>query len=107
MRHAVQAALQEAAPGQPPLSPPPARAADPLSARRLFACLPTPEQSLYLQLLKHGYCDLGPVPSQLFFETLLSMTIEGFFNAPVYTGNEEAVASRMPGRAAARGAMST
>lgn len=84
--------------GRPTLSarlPPSTREAgivEPLSARRLYAYLPADEQALYLQLLKHGYRNIGATPSQLFFETLLSMTIEGFFNAPVYTGNEEAVA---------------
>lgn len=75
----------------------------PWSARRSFAFLSDADQLLYLQQLKYGIRDLGTVPAQVFFETLFSMTIEGFFNAPIYTGNEDAVASASQCRAVASG----
>jgi gluconate 2-dehydrogenase gamma chain len=41
--------------------------------------------------------DLDGVPSAVFFDVLLKMTIEGFFSDPVYGGNRDMVAWRMVG----------
>ena len=62
------------------------------SARRGFARLPTNEQDAYLKTLQAGGKDLAGIPSQVFFESLLGLTIEGFFSDPMYGGDEEMVA---------------
>lgn len=67
-----------------------------MSARRQFAQLPAAVQDAYLRSLQDDDKDLNGVPSQVFYETLLSLTIEGFFSDPAYGGNEEVVA-QVPG----------
>lgn len=62
------------------------------SARRGFARSPANEQDAYLKTLQAGGKDLAGIPSQVFFESLLSLTIEGFFSDPMYGGDEEMVA---------------
>ena len=42
----------------------------------------------YLTRLQTTTFDLGGVPSKTFFESLLQMTIEGYFCDPVYGGNK-------------------
>lgn len=54
-------------------------------------------QDNYLKLLEAGNVNLGEVPSKVFFESLLELTIEGFFSDPVYGGNRDMVAWRMIG----------
>jgi gluconate 2-dehydrogenase gamma chain len=54
-------------------------------------------QDAYLKSLEGGSADLGGVPSGVFFNMLLKMTIEGFFSDPVYGGNRDMVAWRMIG----------
>jgi gluconate 2-dehydrogenase gamma chain len=51
----------------------------------------------YLQSLESGAADLDGVPSAVFFDMLLKMTVEGFFSDPVYGGNRDTVAWRMTG----------
>jgi gluconate 2-dehydrogenase gamma chain len=46
-----------------------------------------PSQDAYLTRLQNGNVDLEGVPSHVFFESLLAMTIEGYFSDPVYGGN--------------------
>lgn len=48
-------------------------------------------------MLEKGGKDLGGVPSHVFFESLLEMTIEGYFSDPVYGGNKEMAAWEMIG----------
>ena len=62
------------------------------SARRDFARLPATSQDAYLKTLQAGGKDLAGIPSQVFFESLLGLTIEGFFSDPVHGGDEERVA---------------
>ncbi len=58
----------------------------------------TPEnQDVYLKSLEAGAHDLDGIPSAIFFDTLLKMTVEGFFADPVYGGNRDMVAWRMIG----------
>jgi len=58
----------------------------------------TPEaQDDYLGQLEHDHIALGPIPGKVFFESLLSMTIEGFFSDPVYGGNRDMAAWKMIG----------
>ena len=64
----------------------------PVSARRDFARLPVSDQDAYLKSLQAGGKDLAGVPSQVFFESLLGLTIEGFFSDPVHGGEEDMVA---------------
>jgi gluconate 2-dehydrogenase gamma chain len=55
------------------------------------------EQDAYLQQLQTGQQDLNGVPAHLFFESLLGLSIEGFFSDPVYGGNKDMAAWRMIG----------
>jgi gluconate 2-dehydrogenase gamma chain len=54
-------------------------------------------QDTYLKSLESGAYDLDGIPSTVFFDLLLQMTIEGFFSDPVYGGNRDMVAWRMIG----------
>jgi gluconate 2-dehydrogenase gamma chain len=54
-------------------------------------------QDAYLTSLESGSLDLDGVPSAVFFEMLLKMTVEGFFSDPVYGGNRDMLAWRMIG----------
>jgi gluconate 2-dehydrogenase gamma chain len=62
-----------------------------------FEQLPGPEQDAYLTRLQTTPVDLGGVPSPVFFESLLAMTIEGYFCDPVYGGNRGMAAWAMIG----------
>src|ERR1700684_2287946 len=54
-------------------------------------------QDAYLKSLESGGHDLDGVPSAIFFDMLLAMSIEGFFADPAYGGNKDMVAWRMIG----------
>src|SRR5882724_12283818 len=54
-------------------------------------------QDAYLKSLESGAHDLDGVPSGIFFDMLLKMSVEGFFSDPVYGGNRDMVAWRMIG----------
>lgn len=62
-----------------------------------FEKLSAQDQDAYLKSLQNEKRDLDGVPSKEFFDSLLSMTIEGFFSDPVYGGNKNMVAWRMIG----------
>ena len=62
-----------------------------------FAGLPADAQDDYLKSLEAGALDLDGVPSAVFFDTLLKMSVEGFFSDPVYGGNRNMAAWRMIG----------
>jgi gluconate 2-dehydrogenase gamma chain len=62
-----------------------------------FDRLPGPEQDAYLQSLQTGQQSLNGVPAQTFFESLLGLTIEGFFSDPIYGGNKDMAAWKMIG----------
>jgi gluconate 2-dehydrogenase gamma chain len=72
---------------------------DDLQARRKtsFDKLPGAEQDAYLAALQTGRQDLHGVPSNIFFESLLALTIEGFFSDPIYGGNKDMAAWKMIG----------
>lgn len=55
------------------------------------------DQDAYLKTLESESKDLGGVPSNVFFESLLALTIEGFFCDPVYGGNRDMVGWRLVG----------
>jgi gluconate 2-dehydrogenase gamma chain len=55
------------------------------------------QQDAYLKSLENGGLDLDGVPSKIFFDSLLEMTIEGFFSDPVYGGNQNMVSWKMIG----------
>jgi gluconate 2-dehydrogenase gamma chain len=58
----------------------------------------TPEaQDAFLTALTQDKRDLDGVPSDVFFQSLLEVTIEGFFCDPVYGGNRDMVAWEMIG----------
>jgi len=62
-----------------------------------FAKLMPKEQDAVLDALHNGKEDLGGVPSNLFFESLLGVTVEGFFADPVYGGNKDMAPWKMIG----------
>jgi gluconate 2-dehydrogenase gamma chain len=62
-----------------------------------FKDLPAEQQDAYLKSLESGGKDLGGIPSGVFFQTLLQMTVEGYFSDPIYGGNKNMVAWRMIG----------
>jgi gluconate 2-dehydrogenase gamma chain len=55
------------------------------------------DQDGYLKSLESGKHDLDGVPGAVFFDTLLKMSIEGFFCDPVHGGNRDMAAWRMIG----------
>lgn len=54
---------------------------------RNFSQMDGSAQDAYLTRLQNGNFDLEGVPARTFFESLLAMTIEGYFSDPVYGGN--------------------
>lgn len=62
------------------------------------------QQDAYLTNLQNGQKELGAVPSRVFFDALLSMTVEGYFCDPVYGGNKGMAAWAMIGFPGAYGA---
>lgn len=62
-----------------------------------LAAMPERDQDAYLTALQNGEHDLGGVPANVFFESLLEMTIEGYFCDPVYGGNKDMGAWKMIG----------
>jgi gluconate 2-dehydrogenase gamma chain len=62
-----------------------------------FAKMSAQDQDAYLKSLQTGNTDLNGVPSNVFFESLLELTIEGYFSDPVYGGNRDMVAWKMIG----------
>ncbi|MGN6701816.1 MAG: gluconate 2-dehydrogenase subunit 3 family protein, partial [Burkholderiaceae bacterium] len=62
-----------------------------------FDKLPGNEQDAYLESLQAGKQDLNGVPAHTFFESLLALTIEGFFADPIYGGNKDMVSWKMIG----------
>jgi gluconate 2-dehydrogenase gamma chain len=54
-------------------------------------------QDAYLKSLEAGAHDLDGVPSAIFFDMLLKMSVEGYFSDPVYGGNRNMAAWRMIG----------
>lgn len=69
-----------------------------------FEKLAGDQQDAYLTTLQNGGKDLGGVPSKVFFESLLAMTVEGYFSDPVYGGNKGMKAWAMIGFPGAYGA---
>jgi gluconate 2-dehydrogenase gamma chain len=65
--------------------------------RSSFAKLKAEDQDAYLRALERESRDLGGVPSNIFFASLLEMTIEGFFSDPVYGGNKGMVGWKLIG----------
>jgi gluconate 2-dehydrogenase gamma chain len=62
-----------------------------------FDQLPGNQQDAYLEALQTGQQSLNGVPASTFFESLLALTIEGFFSDPIYGGNKDMVAWKMIG----------
>jgi gluconate 2-dehydrogenase gamma chain len=65
--------------------------------RGSFAKLKPEDQDAYLKALESESRDLGGVPSNIFFQSLLDLTIEGFFCDPVYGGNKDMVGWKLVG----------
>lgn len=62
-----------------------------------FGSMSAQEQDKYLDTLQNGDIDLDGVPSKVFFESLLGLTIEGYLSDPVYGGNKDMAAWKMIG----------
>lgn len=62
-----------------------------------FNKLDAQAQDAYLKTLESGRADLNGVPSKVFFQSLLDLTIEGYFSDPVYGGNKDMVTWKMIG----------
>jgi gluconate 2-dehydrogenase gamma chain len=62
-----------------------------------FARLAPAEQDAYLAALQKEKRDLGGVPSGVFFESLVEVTVEGYFSDPAYGGNRDMLAWEMIG----------
>ncbi|HZY18280.1 MAG TPA: gluconate 2-dehydrogenase subunit 3 family protein [Ramlibacter sp.] len=54
-----------------------------------FEKLPGEQQDAWLTRLQNGGQDLEGVPSKSFFESLLALTVEGYFSDPAYGGNRD------------------
>jgi gluconate 2-dehydrogenase gamma chain len=67
------------------------------ASRTPFHAMSADNQDAYLKSLEAGAHELDGVPSSVFFDALLQMTVEGFFSDPVYGGNRDMVAWRMIG----------
>lgn len=67
------------------------------SKRTTFDALDGHAQDAYLTMLQTSSKDLAGVPGNVFFESLLAMTIEGYFSDPVYGGNFGMAAWKMIG----------
>lgn len=72
-------------------------AADLKAQGKDFATLSGDDQDAYLKSLEAGGKDLAGVPCEVFFQTLLSMTVEGYFSDPAYGGNKDMAAWKMIG----------
>ena len=64
---------------------------------REFDQLSGEEQDRYLTTLQTSSRDLAGVPSNVFFESLLEMAVEGYFSDPAYGGNKDMAAWAMIG----------
>ncbi len=62
-----------------------------------FAALGEAAQRAYLKSLEAGAADLDGVPSEVFFDMLLRMTMEGFFSHPQHAAGRDVVAWRLTG----------
>jgi gluconate 2-dehydrogenase gamma chain len=67
------------------------------SNRGSFGKLAPAAQDAYLAALEKGSRDLGGVPSKVFFDSLLDITIEGYFCDPAYGGNKDMVSWKLIG----------
>jgi gluconate 2-dehydrogenase gamma chain len=62
-----------------------------------FTKMAPQEQDKYLDTLQKGGPELNGVPSKVFFESLLGLTIEGYLSDPAYGGNRDMGAWKMIG----------
>jgi gluconate 2-dehydrogenase gamma chain len=69
-----------------------------LAARNTsLAQMPAQEQDAFLTQLSKDKRDLDGVPANVFFESLLEVTIEGYFSDPAYGGNRDMASWEMIG----------
>jgi gluconate 2-dehydrogenase gamma chain len=62
-----------------------------------FADLAVEQQDEILSQAEHGKLDFGPLPSALFFASLVDATMEGFFSDPVHGGNHDKIGWKLVG----------
>ena len=65
--------------------------------KKPFDALSDAQRVATLQALEHGEAPLGGAPVSEFFETLLALTMEGFFSDPIYGGNRDKASWKMVG----------
>lgn len=66
-------------------------------SNRGFGTRTPEEQDAYLAALEKESRDLGGVPSNVFFQSLLEITIEGYFCDPIYGGNKDMLSWKLIG----------
>lgn len=54
-----------------------------------FADLAAQQQDALMNAMQDGKLDMGPVPSNQFFNTAVALVMEGFFADPLYGGNKD------------------
>ena len=64
---------------------------------KVFAQLSPQDQDAVLHDIEKSDRDFSGVPAKVFFDSLLAMTIEGYFSDPVYGGNRGMLAWKMIG----------
>ncbi len=62
-----------------------------------FDALPTADRATVLGDLQHGRIDLPTVPTELFFNVLFQLAMDGFFCDPIYGGNTGKASWKMLG----------
>ena len=62
-----------------------------------FDILPAASQDRILHDMQTGAIELEPVPSAVFFSTLLANAVEGFFVDPIYGGNRDMAGWKLVG----------
>jgi len=62
-----------------------------------YAELPPERQDEWLRQMQAGKVDFSPLPSAVFFQALLEVTVEGFFADPMYGGNADMVGWKLVG----------
>lgn len=64
---------------------------------KAFAACAPDDQEAMMKAMHDGKLDMGPVPSNVFFNTVVDFTMEGFFSDPLYGGNQDMVGWKLVG----------
>ena len=64
---------------------------------RAFADLAPDQQEAMMEAMHEGKLDMGPVPSNQFFNAVSDLVMEGFFADPLYGGNKDCAGWKLVG----------